>query len=53
MPFWTGAGGSGWGGKERPYEPGTLSRIPAGVEHEVLADAEGLRLMAIFVRTES
>ena len=48
-----GSGRCRFTGEAHPYEPGTLARIPAGVEHEVLADAGGLRLMAIFVRTGS
>ncbi|KNZ40709.1 cupin domain-containing protein [Acetobacterium bakii] len=44
-------GGSGTcinSGTNIPYEPGTLSIMPAGIEHEVTAGADGLYLFAKF-----
>lgn len=44
-------GGSGTcvnAGQTIPYQPGTLSIMPAGIEHEVVAGDDGLYLFAKF-----
>ena len=36
-------------GKELSYETGVISILPAGAEHEVIADTEGVYLFAKFI----
>jgi len=36
-------------GKELPYEAGIISIVPVGIEHEVIAGAEGMYLFAKFM----